>query len=289
MYQNHDPWWNNDCQLNRKLRRRAERAYRKNRTTQSRKAYKKACERAGRVIGAVRNKYYRDRFEKFKGDSKQTHGIVKHLLGNKPKPKYPDGASDVEVAEKLANYFKTKVVNLNEQLAEESEQINVDFPSSTCQSEFSTFNHLSQLDIVKIIATMTSKTSDLDIIPGWLFKECASELSLILQFIVNSSFDDVSYPSALKEAVITPILKKTNLDPDQLANYRPVSNLSFVAKLVEKCAFNQLNCYLNENDLLSPYQSGYRKFHSCETAMARVHNDLLTGGSPTCSRTNYVF
>ena len=56
-----------------------------------------------------------------------------------------------------------------------------------------------------------------------------------------------------------------------------MSNLSFVAKLVEKCVFKQLNCYLNKNNLISKRQSGCRKIHSCETAMTRVHNDLILG------------
>ena len=61
-----------------------------------------------------------------------------------------------------------------------------------------------------------------------------------------------------------------------MGNYRPVSNLSFMAKLVERAVASQLNDYLVANNLLQRHQSAYRKGHSTETAMLCVWSDLLT-------------
>ena len=58
-------------------------------------------------------------------------------------------------------------------------------------------------------------------------------------------------------------------------NYRPVSNLSFLSKLLEKCALVRFNSHCKENDLMPSYQSAYREHHSCETALIRPTNDLL--------------
>jgi len=58
-----------------------------------------------------------------------------------------------------------------------------------------------------------------------------------------------------------------------MANYRPVSNLSFISKVVERAVAVQLNEYLVANDLLPRYQSAYRKNHSTETALLRVWSD----------------
>ena len=75
--------------------------------------------------------------------------------------------------------------------------------------------------------------------------------------------------------IVYPGLKKPSLDPDDLANYRPISNLSFVSKLLERAVHAQLLLYLNDNELLPSVQSAYRQFFSTETAVLKVVTDIL--------------
>ena len=84
------------------------------------------------------------------------------------------------------------------------------------------------------------------------------------------------FPSDYKVAVVRPIIKKSNLDPDVLKNYRPVSNLHYISKLTEKVVARQIEIYLENNNLLDPYQSGYRKHHSTETAVLNITNNILS-------------
>ena len=79
-------------------------------------------------------------------------------------------------------------------------------------------------------------------------------------------------PDALKIASLlpTPTLKKPTADFKQFTNFRPISNLKFIPKLVEKSVAVQLTKYLDET-----FQSAYKEFHSNETALLRVHNDIL--------------
>ena len=82
------------------------------------------------------------------------------------------------------------------------------------------------------------------------------------------------FASEWKTSIIRPLLKKPHLDPI-LSNYCSVSNLSFLSKILEKCAMDHLNehCYLH--NVLPDYQSAYRNGYSCETAIIRLVNDIL--------------
>uniref|UniRef100_A0A8C5C924 Reverse transcriptase domain-containing protein n=1 Tax=Gadus morhua TaxID=8049 RepID=A0A8C5C924_GADMO len=83
------------------------------------------------------------------------------------------------------------------------------------------------------------------------------------------------FPSELKKAVVKPTLKKKDADPDCLKNYRPVSNLPVVSKLLERIVLDQLNSHLQTNNLHCPVQSGYRPNHSCETLLVRMTDDIF--------------
>jgi len=82
-------------------------------------------------------------------------------------------------------------------------------------------------------------------------------------------------PAAFKEAYITSLLKKADLDSADARSYRPISNLSVLSKLLERLVVNQLLEYLNAERLLPEMQSAYRAFHSTETAVLKVMADIL--------------
>ena len=92
--------------------------------------------------------------------------------------------------------------------------------------------------------------------------------------IINLSLESGTFPISFKEAHVTPLLKKSNLPVNNLKNYRPVSNLSFISKIIEKVVSNRLQAHINSNKLNNPMQSAYRKSHSTDTALLRVHNDI---------------
>ena len=81
-------------------------------------------------------------------------------------------------------------------------------------------------------------------------------------------------PSSYKEAILTPILKKPDLNTEDLKNSRPISHLSYVSKLIEKVVAKQITNYVSINNLHEPMQSAYRERHSTETALCKIYNDI---------------
>ena len=128
--------------------------------------------------------------------------------------------------------------------------------------------------LFSIAQPMAKKACDLDPLPACLLSSNLHVLMPVIARIVNLSLKSGSMPSKLKEAVLKPLLKKTNLDQTEFKNYRPVSNLSFLSKIIEKAVALQLTSYLEDNHLYEP--RAYKKSHSTETALIKVHNDIVT-------------
>ena len=93
--------------------------------------------------------------------------------------------------------------------------------------------------------------------------------------IINLSLSEGTFPDQLKTAIVRPSLKKPSLDPEEMGNYRPIANLSFISKLLERTAAAQLNTYLSSNSLQETNQSAYRSGHSTETALLHVYDDII--------------
>ena len=103
---------------------------------------------------------------------------------------------------------------------------------------------------------------------------CIDEFLPLTTEIINTSLTLGVMPLSLKNAVIRPLLKKFGLELI-MKNYRPVSNLSFLGKLIESAVITQFINHMNNNNLQDDKQSAYKKFHSTETLLTKVHNEIM--------------
>ena len=128
----------------------------------------------------------------------------------------------------------------------------------------------------KLFKSTPNKSCDLDSIPTSWVLDCISVLLTPIINIVNYSLQEGSFPSCFKTAHVTPLLKKSGLDRNTLKNYRPVSNLSYTSKLVEKAVAKQLNEHIAYEGISNRNQSVYRAFHSTEIALLKIQYDSAT-------------
>jgi len=130
-------------------------------------------------------------------------------------------------------------------------------------------------EIQKLISSAPNKTCELDPAPTCLVKDMQGLLSPFISLLINKSLTAGCFPAAFREALVRPLLKKVGLDAGDQKSFRPVSNLPFLSKILERVVQARLQAFLESNWLMPKTQSAYRKYHSTETAVTRVYNDLL--------------
>ena len=116
---------------------------------------------------------------------------------------------------------------------------------------------------------------ELDAIPTWLLRDCARDIIPVLATNVNMSLRIGIMPSHLKGAHVRPVIKKPSVDGDILNGYRPVPNLPYLSKTIERVVAARLSAHMSEYNLCEPNQSAYKPNHSVESAIVCVQNDIL--------------
>ena len=199
--------------------------------------------------------------------------IAGTLSGKKISPSFPSFISKQELPNKLAHFFKEKVTNIRHDL--DGTANNEALFSSFCGTGFSGFRQVTTTDVMNVIRKSPPKSCSLDPIPTTLLVTHLDSLIDIITMIINDSLQHGYVPDPFKNAVVTPILKKTSLSSEDLKNFRPVSNLPFLSKILEKIVLAQLKEHLENNNLNEENQSAYRANHSTETCLLKIQNDLL--------------
>ena len=94
--------------------------------------------------------------------------------------------------------------------------------------------------------------------------------------IINLSLAEGKFPDTFKIANVTPLLKKPSLDQNELNNFRPVSGLNFVSKLIEKIVASQIKSHMQNSGISNSFQLSYKCGNSTETALLYIQKDILS-------------
>ena len=145
-------------------------------------------------------------------------------------------------------------------------------PAAT--SFLDTFHTYIPDEIQKVIMIAPSKSCQLDPLPTHILKDFLPDLLPYITEMCNGSLEVGRLPLSQRHAIVQPRLKKATADPEDMKNYRPILNLTFISKVIEKLVFRQICAFLEDNKLLSIMQSAYRLYHSTETAVLKIASDI---------------
>ena len=200
-------------------------------------------------------------------------------MGRTLDPVIPASSLDDELASCFSNFFSEKIARIMSEIGEAvvNRVFSVDFP--LCFTESLTFSHFRLVTKADVLRYMRETRKIPDPINISKFGETYESAAPAVGAIINSSFDEGHFMASEKCGLIRPYLKKIGLDVNDLSNYRPVTTLTHLSKIIEQARLDQLVPFLEEVGVVPRYQSAYRNLHSTETALCKIHDDLV---SNTC-------
>ena len=271
------PWYTAELSAEKRLRRKCEKKYKNTQLESDKLLLKEQRNKYNNLLNSTKKDYIKNKIENAQS-SKDLYQICDKLLNREQRSVLPSHDCATSLANTFVDYFKNKIElirsNLEESLNTSTDQLPPTAPIFHGLS-LEQFRVVSESDVRKVITLSRTKSCALDPIPTWLLKQCLDQVAPVLTVIVNTSLSCADFTPELKRAFVTPLIKKLILDCEIFKNYRPVSNLSFVSKLIERIICVQLVDHLKENGLYEIFQSAYRQLHSTETALLRVQNDIL--------------
>jgi len=270
------PWYCDSLRQAKWERRRLERRWRTHELEIHRQLYRAQCTIVNNLLIKTRQDYYQEKLITSGSDQKAIYKTANFLLGRSRSTVLPEHESSKELANRFGAFFTEKIVKIRQNLTSSDGIHTNDIPDEHDIPQLTEFAPVTEEDVRKVIAKSPNKSCDMDPLPTWLLKDCLDELLPSITRIINRSLREAEVPRNLKLAHVKPLLKKSGLDGETLNNYRPVSNLSFLSKILEKVVALRLDEHLDNNSLRDPYQSAYTQYHSTETAIMRVQSDILS-------------
>ena len=234
-------------------------------------------------IRASKREYYFKTFTAQKSNTKKTWKTIDETLNRrKNRTKFPSEfivnnrsvTDHKEIADQF-NIFSNIGSTLSDSIEIDDRTLDfTDYLNNPTEHRFN-FNTITESEVLSIINKLKSKNSSgKNEISNKLLKSIKDEIAKPLTIIINQSLKTGIFPDALKIAKVKPLYKKSDIF--SLNNYRPISLLPTISKIIERVMYTQLYIYFNAKNLLSEQQYGFRSQHSTELACVKLVDYITT-------------
>jgi hypothetical protein len=229
-------WLSAEATEAKRVRRRLERKWKSSHSNEDYTAYRKACRLANKSIILSRQDFYRQRIQAAGANPRKRWTALRHVLHLSNTSEIRSKIECKNLCDRFAEYFINKIriikTAIKCQLGAHADPMRSD--PLYCGPALSTLAAPSIEEVTKLINSMPGKSSPIDCIPTSVLKSCVDLFAPLIARQVALCFDEETFPTRYKTASVTPLLKKKGLDSDNVVNYRPISNLHTISKIVEE-------------------------------------------------------
>ena len=222
-------------------------------------------------LDQAEKKYYQYLFEKYTGNLKKSWQLIRRIINkNKSGPVqslFIHNGKEVTNPKEISEHFNKFYVNVGPTLASKIPESNKS-PADYLKGDYTCSFHatpVTDAEMELIINSLKDSASGWDELSAMIIKAAKEHIISPLVFICNLSLKTSCFPDQLKIAKVIPLYKAD--DPRTFSNYRPVSVLPVISKILERIMYNRLIEYLDKNNILYAKQFGFRKSHSSVMAL----------------------
>ena len=269
------PRFNAEALTQKHIKRQMEACYFKSHTEEDKKAYQHARNVYLFKLNRTKHLYLNAAVEDTHGDQRKLFGLLDSLTKEPGGNSMPPG-SDASLAEGFAHFFFRIKLKLYANLFNPEDHLRVPFTFPNDLPKMPSFEPVNLSDVRQLLYKAKPTTCLSDTIPTRLLKTQLEAFSPLITKLINLSLTSGTFPCIWKSAIVKPLLKKIGLK-NIFKNYRPVSNLNFISKLLESVVLLQIQEHLYNLNLLPQYQNSYQANFLTETLLLKLIDDILKG------------
>jgi len=199
--------------------------------------YRQACRQANEAIVEARQKFNQDQLNAARDNPRTKWSIIRNILHHNALSDSKPFKECQDLTNKLSLFFRDKVRLVKQRISVSFANLNLDplFADSAHSGiHYTDLPPPALSEVLKLVNSMSAKSSAADRFPASLLKSCSDVFVPLITRLAHLSFTEGVFPTVYKTASVTPLLKKKGLNSDDPANFRPISNLNTISKILER-------------------------------------------------------